>query len=78
MSGSKVRGNNLGEGLGCQGNVQGLPGNLCKGCRGNVQRLPGQCGDKVNSFSVQLKVELGLQVVREEFDKKKVMCDLAQ
>ena len=26
MRGSKVRGNNLGVGLGCQGNVQSLPG----------------------------------------------------
>ena len=55
---------------GCQGNVQGLPGDcakvagaMCKGCQGNVLT----CENKVNSFSVQLKVELGLQV-REEFD----------
>ena len=37
---------------------------MCKGCRGDV--LPYE--NKVNYFSVQLKVELGLQV-REEFDK---------
>ena len=36
---------------------------MCKGCPGNVLT----CENKVNSFSVQLKVELGLQV-REEFD----------
>ena len=55
---------------GCRGDVQGLPGRcakvageMCKGCRGDVQT----CENKVNSFSVQLKVEIGLQV-REEFD----------
>ena len=37
---------------------------MCKGCRGNVLT----CENKANSFSVQLKVELGLQV-GEEFDK---------
>ena len=95
MRGSKVRGNNLGEGFGCCGNVQGLLGQyardtgaMCKGYWGNVQGLRGQCTkvagvickgcranvltceNKVNSFSFQLKVELGLQV-KEEFDKKK-------
>ena len=50
MRGSKVRGNNLGEGLGCRGKVQGLPGQcarvagaMCKDCRGNVQGMPGLC-----------------------------------
>ena len=54
-----------------RGNVHGLQGKcakvagaMCKGCRGNVLT----CENKVNSFSVQLKVELGLQV-REEFDE---------
>ena len=62
MSGSKVRGNNLGEGW-LPGQCAGVAGAMCKGCRGNVLT----CENKVNSFSVQLKVELGLQV-REEFD----------
>ena len=51
--------------------MQGLPGQcarvaraMCKGCQINVLA----CENKVNSFSVQLKVELGLQF-REEFDK---------
>ena len=42
-----------------------VAGAMYKGCRSNVLT----CENKVNSFSVQLKVELGLQV-REEFDKK--------
>ena len=40
MRGSKVRGNNLGEGLGCRGDVQRLPGRcarvageMCKGAK---------------------------------------------
>ena len=37
---------------------------MCKGCRGDVATWE----NKVNSFSINLKVELGLQV-REEFDK---------
>ena len=71
MRGSKVRENNLGEGLGCRGVVQRLPGRcarvageVCKGCRGDVVT----CENKVNSYSAQLKFELGLQV-GEEFDK---------
>ena len=75
MRGSKIRGNNLGEGLVCRGNVQGLPGQcarvaraMSKGWRGNV--LTSE--NKANSFFVQLKVELGLQV-REEFDKTQVV-----
>ena len=72
MRGSKVRGNNLDEGLGCRGNGQGLPGQcprvagaMYKGCLGSV--LTSE--NKVNSFCVQLKVELGLQV-KEGFDNK--------
>ena len=38
---------------------------MCKEWQGNVL----MCENKVNSFSVKLKVELGLQV-REEFDNK--------
>ena len=62
--------------------MQGLPGQyarvagaMCNGCRGNVLT----CENKVNSFSVQLKVELGLQV-REEFDKniKQAGAELGQ
>ena len=53
MIGSKVERNKLGVGSGCWGNVQGLSGEMCKGCRGNVLT----CENKVNSFSVQLKVE---------------------
>ena len=56
---------------GCRGNLQRLQGQyakvaraMLKGCWGNVLT----CENKVNSFSVKLKVELGLQV-REEFDK---------
>ena len=43
-----------------------------KGCRGIFQELPWYfppCENKVNSFSVQLKIESGLQV-GEEFYKK--------
>ena len=62
MRRSKVRGNNLGEGLGCQGNVQGLLGQCAK--------VVLTCENNVTSFSVQLKYELVLQV-REEFDNSK-------
>ena len=65
MRGSKARGNNLGEGVGSRGDVQRLPGRcakvageMCKGCRGDVATWE----NKVNSFSIQLKVKLGLQV----------------
>ena len=56
MRGSKVRGNNLGEGL---------------GCRGDVQRLPGRCASVGKQSQLLLQpteVELGLQV-GVEFDK---------
>ena len=43
-----------------------VAGEMCKGCRGDVATWE----NKVNSFSIQLKVELGLQF-REEFDNKK-------
>ena len=66
MRGSKVRGNNLGEGLGCRGNVQGLPGQFAK-VAGAMCRHEET---KSTPFSVQLKVKLGLQV-REEFDNYK-------
>ena len=55
---------------GCRGDVQRLSGQcarvagaMYKGCRGNVLT----CENNVNSFAVQLKYELVLQV-REEFD----------
>ena len=55
---------------GCRGDVQRLParcakvaGKMCKGCLGDVATWE----NKVNFFSIQHKVELGLQV-REEFD----------
>ena len=41
-----------------------VAGAMCKGCRGT---------NKVNSFSVQLKVELGLKV-REEFDNSRAVA----
>ena len=44
MRGSKVRVNNLGEGLGCRGDVQRLPrrcakvaGEMCQGCWNNKE-----------------------------------------
>ena len=55
MRGSKVRGNNLGEGL---------------GCRGDVQRLPGRCASVGKQSQLLLQpteVVLGLQV-EVEFD----------
>ena len=55
MRGSKVRGNNLGEGV---------------GCRGDVQRLPGRWASMRKQSQIPLQpteVELGLQV-GVEFD----------
>ena len=79
MRGSKVRGNNLGEGLGCRGDVQRLPGRcakvageMCKGCREDVQRLPGRCASVGKQSQLLLQpteVGLGLQV-GVEFDSK--------
>ena len=69
--------NNLSEGLGCQGDVQRLPGRcarvageICKGCRGDVQRLPGRCASTGKQSQLLLQpteVELVLQV-GVEFD----------
>ena len=47
-----------------------VAGEMCKGRRGDVATWE----NKVNNFSIQLKVELGLQV-REEFDKNRVSVD---
>ena len=59
MRGSKVRGNDLGEAL---------------GCRGVVQRLPGRCASVGKQSQLLLQpteVELGLQV-GVEFDKESI------
>ena len=44
---------------------------MFEGCRGDVVT----CENKVNSYSVQLKVELGLQV-REEFDNYDIILSI--
>ena len=55
MRGSKVRGNNLGEGLGCRGDVQRLPGRcarvageMCKGAK--VKSTPSPKQLSLNKF----------------------------